>query len=411
MEILGIVWAASIINPATAITTSATAMAGRRPQQQQPTPIEETASWFTSLAHAYGWATPKLDATAAFSSYAASTSWLVPHLGQLEPASDVVSPSDEPFVAMVPLVGMGLAELEAPLMAASDTLEAEPEAAPDQWQHWQAIASVRLEKPTDPSTTAADPLVNWEADACVTWNQAQVPYQASAVAMTASPKVQVWVHDHFIGEVAGRTAAQKIAQTLRTLMQQGELDASQLQPLIGSNFVGVSHRNDVLFIVDEAMRSHPEMPPTAIAVQWINNLRLAFGAEPLDLTQVQIATQGLATTDTTLYGTASWYGPGFHGRKTANGERFNQYDLTAAHKTLPFNTYLKVTNRLNGQSVVVRINDRGPYIGNRTLDLSKAAAHCLGSASRGVIPYEAVVLERLPKPDLEELTTASSKID
>jgi rare lipoprotein A (peptidoglycan hydrolase) len=72
-------------------------------------------------------------------------------------------------------------------------------------------------------------------------------------------------------------------------------------------------------------------------------------------------------------GEASWYGPGFHGRKTASGERFDTYDLTAAHKTLPFGTLLKVTNLENNLYTVVRINDRGPYIRGRIIDLSKAA--------------------------------------
>jgi rare lipoprotein A len=72
-------------------------------------------------------------------------------------------------------------------------------------------------------------------------------------------------------------------------------------------------------------------------------------------------------------GVASWYGPGFQGRKTANGERFNTHEMTAAHKTLPFNTLVKVTNLDNGVSTVVRINDRGPFVRGRIIDLSKAA--------------------------------------
>jgi len=72
-------------------------------------------------------------------------------------------------------------------------------------------------------------------------------------------------------------------------------------------------------------------------------------------------------------GVASWYGPGFQGRKTANGERFNTHEMTAAHKTLPFNTLVKVTNINNGVSTVVRINDRGPFIRGRIIDLSNAA--------------------------------------
>ena len=77
-------------------------------------------------------------------------------------------------------------------------------------------------------------------------------------------------------------------------------------------------------------------------------------------------------------GKASWYGPGFHGRLTARGERFNKNDMTAAHKTLPFGTKVQVTNTCTGKSVVVRINDRGPYVKGRVIDLSKASAAAIG---------------------------------
>jgi rare lipoprotein A len=83
-------------------------------------------------------------------------------------------------------------------------------------------------------------------------------------------------------------------------------------------------------------------------------------------------------------GSASWYGPGFNGRRTANGETFNQYALTAAHRTLPFGTRVMVTNLYTGRQVVVRINDRGPYSGNRIIDLSKGAAAEIGLINSGV---------------------------
>ncbi|GEP05633.1 hypothetical protein MOX02_36710 [Methylobacterium oxalidis] len=86
---------------------------------------------------------------------------------------------------------------------------------------------------------------------------------------------------------------------------------------------------------------------------------------------------------------ASWYGPGFHGRRTANGERFNTRALTAAHRTLPFGTRVRVTNQTNGRSVVVRINDRGPYAGGRVIDLSSASAQAIGvsgTAKVSVVP-------------------------
>jgi len=79
-------------------------------------------------------------------------------------------------------------------------------------------------------------------------------------------------------------------------------------------------------------------------------------------------------------GKASWYGPGFHGRRTASGEVFNTHSLTAAHKTLPFGTNVRVTSRATGRSVVVRINDRGPFVRGRIIDLSRASARAIGLA-------------------------------
>ena len=83
-------------------------------------------------------------------------------------------------------------------------------------------------------------------------------------------------------------------------------------------------------------------------------------------------------------GTASWYGPGFHGRKAASGETYNQNAMTAAHKTMPLPSYALVRNPANGHQVVVKVNDRGPFIKGRVIDLSRAAARKLriGGVSR-----------------------------
>ncbi|MDC7231880.1 MAG: septal ring lytic transglycosylase RlpA family protein [Spirochaetales bacterium] len=90
-------------------------------------------------------------------------------------------------------------------------------------------------------------------------------------------------------------------------------------------------------------------------------------------------------------GIASWYGGKFHGRLTANGETFNTHELTAAHKQLPFNSIVKVTNLTNGKTVVVRINDRGPFIDGRNIDLSYAAAVELDMIKSGTAPVRLVV--------------------
>lgn len=83
-------------------------------------------------------------------------------------------------------------------------------------------------------------------------------------------------------------------------------------------------------------------------------------------------------------GHISYYGPGFHGKPTASGEKYDQNDLTCAHKTLPFGTQLKVTLLKTGKSVIVRVNDRGPYIKGRTLDISVKAAKEIGLTQQGV---------------------------
>ena len=82
-------------------------------------------------------------------------------------------------------------------------------------------------------------------------------------------------------------------------------------------------------------------------------------------------------------GVASWYGPGFHGKTTANGERYNQYAMTAAHKLLPLGTKVRVTHLGNGKSVIVRVNDRGPFVEDRVIDLSRTAATRLNMMGTG----------------------------
>jgi len=93
-------------------------------------------------------------------------------------------------------------------------------------------------------------------------------------------------------------------------------------------------------------------------------------------------------------GRASWYGPRFRGQQTASGERFNPSELTAAHRSLPFGTRVRVTNLRNGASVVVRINDRGPYAAGRIIDLSRAAAQAIGVRRTGTAPVRLEVLGR-----------------
>lgn len=133
----------------------------------------------------------------------------------------------------------------------------------------------------------------------------------------------------------------------------------------------------------------------------MSKLKQALGAAAIIASMLLAPLEGVAhptgpsgSVIETISGSASWYGPKFHGRTTASGEPFDMHDLTAAHRTLPFGTQIRVTNPRNGKSVTVRINDRGPFAGNRILDLSRKAAQALGLVKAGVGRVKIEVLGR-----------------
>jgi rare lipoprotein A len=139
--------------------------------------------------------------------------------------------------------------------------------------------------------------------------------------------------------------------------------------------------------------------PAEDALQATNRLRRLMGdAPPLqdiaDRPRPSASTPAHLSFNTTrqFTGVASWYGPGFHGNRSASGEVFNQNALTAAHRSLPFGTQVRVTNLNTGQSVVVRITDRGPFSGRRVIDLSAGAARVIGLIQAGVAPVRLEVL-------------------
>lgn len=120
----------------------------------------------------------------------------------------------------------------------------------------------------------------------------------------------------------------------------------------------------------------PKSPSTALQAA-----NIATGQSAADLEVIS-----------TLSGGASWYGPGFNGKKAASGEIFSENASTAAHRTLPFNTWVRVTNLANHKSTMVRINDRGPFHGKRIIDLSKKAATEIGMQDSGVANVRVEVL-------------------
>ncbi|MBS1912101.1 MAG: septal ring lytic transglycosylase RlpA family protein [Bacteroidetes bacterium] len=113
------------------------------------------------------------------------------------------------------------------------------------------------------------------------------------------------------------------------------------------------------------------------------NIDSLYTAKTQESTDTTSASQGAMQPEHVIAGRVSWYGPGFHGHRTANGERFDRNEMTCAHRTLPFGTLVRVVDEATGRSVLVRVNDRGPYCGGRVLDLSEAAARRLGITGRG----------------------------
>ncbi len=160
--------------------------------------------------------------------------------------------------------------------------------------------------------------------------------------------------------------------------------------------------NDNMLILDVAptLVSDATYIPVRFAAEslgyeiiWSDSLRTIYAfseTEDLDLSFIPEQAQpveekvpALNVVDT-FSGTASWYGGKFHGRRTTSGEVFDQYAMTAAHRTLPFGTFVKVTHKATDDSVVVKINDRGPHIHGRIIDLSMASADKIGLRARGL---------------------------
>ncbi|MFM7448517.1 MAG: septal ring lytic transglycosylase RlpA family protein [Leptolyngbyaceae cyanobacterium] len=198
--------------------------------------------------------------------------------------------------------------------------------------------------------------------------------------------------------------ASEVATRINQLNQAG-LDGSRIlvkwdsqSPKNGDRYL-ITVENQVLVTVTQNVR----LPDTTRnlaedALQAANRLRRTLGnANPLSevsgMPQPKQQVIAIGPIRLRLNGWASWYGPGLHGNPSASGEPFNQHDLTAAHRTLPFGTRVQVTNLDNGRTVVVRINDRGPFHGNRIIDISTAAARILGLVQSGVAPVRLDVVD------------------
>jgi rare lipoprotein A len=245
-----------------------------------------------------------------------------------------------------------------------------------------------------PSGSASDTL-----DTVTVFSHALDSRQAATVYIRSIPVVtlvgsELETLSASVGTVAVSSDAQEpqhradaVVSRLQELAANGDAEA----------FVVAWGEEPLITLDGETILPDTTTNPGEDALQIANRLRRLLGnAPPLarveGLPEPSASDTRVGVVTSTLTGMASWYGPGFHGRRSASGEVFNQNDLTAAHRTLPFGTRVRVTNVSTGQSVVVRINDRGPFGHGRVIDLSAAAASNIGLRASGVAQVQLEVL-------------------
>lgn len=171
-----------------------------------------------------------------------------------------------------------------------------------------------------------------------------------------------------------------IASRLTQVLEKGQTD---FQPGVIEGEAVVVAGGSLVATVDPSTAAGSELEPRDLACIWADNLRLATGGQGLRTLRVET-------------GIASWYGREFNGRHTASGEIFNENLVTAAHRYLPFGTLVRVTNLNTNLSVTVRINDRGPFVHGRIIDLSAGAARLIGLLGSGLAPVKIEVLDMEP---------------
>lgn len=189
--------------------------------------------------------------------------------------------------------------------------------------------------------------------------------------------------------------AKVITNNINTFINN-KADVKALRVSLCNGGAVAKYGNKVLFSVDKETAESQKLTGFALAYKWVNNVRVALGA-PLLIKDISdnLASRSLSSVSVTrtVYNTdgvmkqsgeASWYGGRFQGRRAADGSIFNTHCMTAAHKTLPFGTIVRVTNVRNGKNCLVKISDRGPFIPGRIIDLSRAAAREVGILSSGI---------------------------
>ncbi len=205
----------------------------------------------------------------------------------------------------------------------------------------------------------------------------------------------------FNGEVADMSAyarVKTIADRLNNILERDSKMASHIHPAVVNGQAVIKVGESILATVDaETVKTAQEKAPK-LSLLYSNRLRQVLGAQPLDEKVLNTMTASsqphFKATGRVQSGMASWYGPHFHGRRSADGSRFNQFALTAAHRTLPFGTMVRVMNQRTHKACFVKITDRGPFAHGRIIDLSRGAASAIGMLGSGVAKVSVEVVAK-----------------
>lgn len=192
------------------------------------------------------------------------------------------------------------------------------------------------------------------------------------------------------GGMSTRERACVVAERLRKSLE--DVGAEAVMPAVMRGSFAVAAGDRLIVMADRRHAVANRSSCYELALRWANNIRAALGAPVLRGRSGHLISLDGERGRSVRVGRASWYGGRWHGRPTATGEIYDQNSLTAAHRTLPFGTLVRVTNLSNGKQVTVRINNRGPYVAGRDIDLSRAAAEAIDLIGPGVAPVAIEVL-------------------
>ncbi len=205
--------------------------------------------------------------------------------------------------------------------------------------------------------------------------------------------------DQVAGGITPRQRALIVVNKLGNFVKNNK-NPWEIFPDFKNGIAVIKYGNETLFTADVKSAKSNGLKVSDLAFNWANNVRKALGAPTLikDYELIEKIANNNKSNKSVGYnavGVASWYGGYFHGRTAADGSIYNMYKFTAAHKSLPFGSVVKVTNLRNGDSCLVKITDRGPYVNGRIIDLSRVAAKEIGMLKSGISKVKIEVIGRV----------------